>query len=232
MAPCITRDRVTQRLLATADSWEQAEFSGGRTAGPEACTDQERTTIERIETLYRSLQVEYDNDRSGIMRDDLSALTREYLIQDFAGPQFLTIHSSRRRSDDAPQPNYFQPMSADAFAAFLREDGERLADAYMEFKRRGVTACAILAPDAVACVNRRAGAYCAESFELLAHHRTSTVRIEDQYYLMDFTFDQFLDYERIRNWQERSAEPVTYAGLLLFPIDRPRLWFDAQGTLR
>jgi hypothetical protein len=189
--------------------------------------------ISRVELYANSILREYESDRSGVARENLLLIAKEFLISGPVDQSFSLLHQYCLKGSPInfeAKTLHFKPISASDFEMFLSQQGQTLIDEYKDGKWRGRTGCGPISLKTVEILNEIAQGKCAD-IEGISHHAFSLVLVEGQPYLLDFTFDQFLDYERVRNWQSKTDDTVSYAGVLIMPVDRMALKFDKKGSL-
>jgi hypothetical protein len=208
--------------------------SGDSNLGDRASADPVRASmVSRVESLARSIRQDYKAKQRGGMKDAILRVAEEFLIQDPTDRSFSLLHQSCLSvlpANFCIKPLGYQALSAADFETFLSEKGPALIEKYKEWKWRGYTSCAPISDETKKLLNRMTVKPCAD-IEGISHHAFDLVLVEGQPYWVDFTFDQFIDYERIQNAQILIDEPVTYAGVLVMPIDRMAFKFDKLGSL-
>ena len=188
------------------------------------------TSVARIEALSHCILSEYASDHSGETRDEILATFGGFLVRDLNNHFFRGLH--QQRADEPVHPSVWghSSISVEAFETFLRTQGPSLVVKYKRAKEEGRTACSPVSDSAADLLNAAAPPNCA-AVDGISHHVFNLVRVDQKPYLLDFTFDQFLDYDTIRKCSCRTVETVGYAGVLLMPVDRMRFKLDRAGRL-
>ena len=187
-------------------------------------------SVQLAEALHSCITREYATNRSGIMRKEMADTFGGFLIKDPLTFSFRDFHRLRSDLEHSAVQFTRSSMSIHDFECFLRTEAPGFIERYKEGKWRGFGSCGPIASDAEKSLNRVAPPDCA-AIEGISHHAFNMVLVDRKPYMLDFTFDQFLDYDRIRNWRDRIAEDVAFSGVLLVPMDRMRLSFDKNGRL-
>lgn len=193
------------------------------------------TNAQRVEALYRLIRKDYSDPlgRQGADASEFLELAGRFLI---ANPAEFTVDalcslSMPTKKEGREQTCGYESMSKDAFVDFISKDGPRLVGEYKELKWRGLTGCGPVTVASLESLDSCGAKKCA-AFENISHHSFALVLVERQPYWVDFTFDQFINYQEIlRRRANRSDEPVSYAGVLILPVDRKKLTFDQAGRL-
>ena len=156
----------------------------------------------------------------GKASDEFRAATAAYTVTDLASDQFLEIH---RAASLYPLKDYsrdgFRSCPLDDFREFLRTEGPILRELYLDFKSRGHTGCYIISDDASRRLNRIHQG-CAATSEV-AFHSFNSVLVDGRMYWLDFSIDQFVDYQGIiqRTNPPSPQPPPSYYGALVMPSD-------------
>jgi len=212
-------DKLQEKCYSQAEEREGIDLARARMVG-------------RVESLAQSIFLEYKSNRSGIARAGFLRIANEYLMTDPADSSFSDLHRSYVTALPSELVNLTQgydPISVGDFETFLREQGPAIIENYKDKKWRGWTGCGPIATNTTELLNEMAK-NCAD-IEGISHHAFNLVLVETQPYLLDFTFDQFLDYEGVKNRQGKFDDPVAYSGILIMPVDRMAFKFDKVGNL-
>lgn len=188
---------------------------------------------DQAESLNLLIKKEYAHHRSGITKAQILSLTAPWIIPDLNADTFLERHAALLKQHPLPAQKFsegFTSISAVDFAQFLTLSGPRYVQRYLDGKSSGYTSCTIISREVTKALNDSVFRPCAKQ-EGIAYHDFTLVLVEGQPYVLDFTIDQFVDYERIRESLARIDEPLTYYGVLVMPVDRMFFSFDKLGRL-
>lgn len=178
----------------------------------------------QVQKLIYLINKRYNSGDQLPNKNEFIKLSESFLIKDLSSFSFPDFHKSRKLQD----PSLLRTadwdlisLTSEEFQGFLCRHAHEFIEYYRDRKRSGYTSCGPISEDSSQLLNSEFGKKCS-SLEGIKQHAFVVVLVDEQPYIIDFTYDQFIDYERIKNkyWQHHPTEAVSYAGLFIMPVDR------------